>query len=174
MQKKLSLDEMLAKDISTAVIHSVGETFGVMVEAGMPVFGEGMVSLAGDISGIIGMVQEHLDGTLILCMNSQIVGSVLPRVLGTTTPISNDMVVDTVGELTNMVFGQVKSELNQREHQIKLGIPCVITGKGHYVCQFHRGKFMVAPFFLDGKLFEVYIALHETSNNANEEKRKAV
>ncbi len=171
MQKKLTLDAALAKDISIAVVHSFKETFGVDVEVGMPVFGEGMVSLAGDISGIIGMVQEHLDGTLILCVNSPIVGSILPRVLGEATPITNEMIIDSVGELTNMVFGQVKSELNQRAHQIKLGIPCVITGKSHYVCQFHRGKFMVAPFFLEKRLFEVYIALHETPTNVGEEKR---
>ncbi len=171
MQKKISLDDMLARDISAAVIHSISETFGVSLEAGAPVFGEGMVSLAGDVSGIIGMVQEHLDGTLILCINSQIVSRILPRVLGSAVAITNEMVVDTVGELTNMVFGQVKSELNQREHQIKLGIPCVITGKGHYVCQFHRGKFMVVPFFLDKQLFEVYVALHETPAYLSEQRR---
>ncbi len=161
MQKKLSLDTMLANDISSAVARSINETFNVKIDPGSPVFGEGMVSLDGDVSGIIGMVQDHLDGTLILCINSQIVGGLLPRLLGSPLTVTNEMVVDAVGELTNMIFGQVKSELNQREHQIKLGIPCVITGKSHYVCQFHRGKYMVVPFFLDGRLFEVYVALHD-------------
>lgn len=162
-QKELSLDDLLAKDIVTAVIRSLRETFNIDVTADPPEFGEGLVSLVGDISGIIGMVQQQLEGTLMLCMTNEIVRDMLPQVLGKSVPITHEMAVDAVGELTNMIFGQVKNELNQREHQIKLGIPCVVTGKGHFVCQFHRGKYMIVPFHLDGQLFQVYVALHEFS-----------
>jgi chemotaxis protein CheX len=130
------------------------------VAPGAAEFGEGIGSLIGDISGIIGLVQDQLDGTLILCMTFDTLRDILPHVLGKATAITQEMAVDAVGELTNMIFGQVKNELNQRRHQIKLGIPCVVTGKGHFVCQFHRGKYMIVPFHLDGKLFQVYVAIH--------------
>ncbi|MFA5041176.1 MAG: chemotaxis protein CheX [Bdellovibrionales bacterium] len=161
-QKQILLDDVLAKDIMTAVTRSMRETFSVTVTADPPEYGEGIVALAGDISGIIGLVQAQLDGTLILCMPFEAVKDLLPIVLGKTTPITHEMAVDAVGELTNMIFGQIKNELNQRDHQIKLGIPCVVTGKGHFVCQFHRGKYMIVPFHLDGKLFQVYVALHNS------------
>ncbi|MDR3424878.1 MAG: chemotaxis protein CheX [Alphaproteobacteria bacterium] len=160
-QKQLSLDEVLAKDITLAVIRSLRETFAIDVIAGVPEFGDGMVSLVGDISGIIGMVQKQLEGTLLLCMTFETVRDILPQVVGKSVTVTHEMAVDAVGELTNMIFGQVKNELNQREYQIKLGIPCVVTGKGHFVCQFHRGKYMIIPFHLDGQLFQVYVALHE-------------
>ena len=128
-------------------------------------YGDGMVSLVGDISGIIGMAQQQLEGTLMLCMTFETVHGFLPQVLGQTITITHEMCVDAVGELTNMIFGQVKSELNQRDHQIKLGIPSVVTGKGHFVSQFHRGKYLIVPFHLSGQLFQVYVALHEVPHD---------
>ncbi len=160
VQKQLALDGVLAKDIIAAVVRSMRETFNVEVTADPPESGDGMVSLVGDISGIIGMVQQQLDGTMILCMTFDAVRDILPQVIGESVTITHEMAVDAVGELTNMVFGQVKTELNNREYQIKLGIPCVVTGKGHFVCQFHRGKYMIVPFHLAGHLFQVYVATH--------------
>jgi CheY-specific phosphatase CheX len=159
--QQIVLNDILAKDISLAVARSLRETFGVEVVPGAAEYGDGMVSLVGDISGIIGMVQQHLEGTLMLCVTFETVRDILPQVVGRSVSITHEMAVDAVGELTNMIFGQVKSELNQRGHQIKLGIPCVISGKGHFVSQFHRGKYMIVPFNLDGQLFQVYVALHD-------------
>ena len=162
-QVPLVLNDVLAADVSTAVIRALRDTFAVDVTVGKAQYGDGMVSLVGDISGIIGMVQDHLEGTLMLCVTDQAVRSLLPQVLGKSTQITHEMALDAVGELTNMVFGQVKCELNGRGHQIRLGIPCVVTGKGHFVSQFHRGRYMIVPFHLDGQLFQVYIALHKDS-----------
>ena len=164
VQKHFSLDESLAKDIVAAVSRSMSETFSVAVTADPPEFGDGMVSLVGDISGIIGMVQQHLEGTLILCMTNETVRGILPQVIGGSVPVTHEMAVDAVGELTNMIFGQVKSDLNQRDHQIKLGIPCVVTGRGHFVSQFHRGKYMIVPFHVEGQLFQVYVAVHDSKD----------
>jgi chemotaxis protein CheX len=158
----IELNDALAKDISAAVSCSIRETFGAQVTAGTPEYGEGMVSLVGDISGIIGMVQQQLEGTLMLCVTFETVRDILPQVVGKSISITHEMAVDAVGELTNMIFGQVKSHLNQGGHQVKLGIPCVVSGKGHFVSQFHRGKYMLVPFNLDGRLFQVYVALHDT------------
>ncbi|MDD3370753.1 MAG: chemotaxis protein CheX [Alphaproteobacteria bacterium] len=162
MQKQISLDETLAKDIVNAVVSSMSHTFNVDVKPGNTEYGEGMVSLGGDISGIIGLVQDQLDGTLILCMPFETLREILPHVLGKTVEITHEMATDAVGELTNMIFGQVKRELNLRSHQIKLGVPCVVSGKGHFVCQFYRGRNMIVPFHLDGKMFQVYVGLNDS------------
>jgi chemotaxis protein CheX len=160
-QKQISLDETFCKDIVNAVVSSMRQTFNLDVKPGVAEYGEGMVSLGGDISGIIGLVQDQVDGTLILCMGYDAVAEILPKVMGRTVEITHEMAVDAVGELTNMIFGQVKRELNQRKHQIKLGIPCVVAGKGNFICQFYRGRNMIIPFYLEGKLFQVYVGLHD-------------
>lgn len=165
-QPALSLDETLAQEISTAVLNAMRQTFQVDVQAGKFEVGEGMVSLVGDVSGVIGMVQSHLEGTLTLCLTFETVRDILPQIVGKSVAITHEMAVDAVGEITNMIFGQIKSNLAQRGYHLKLGIPCVVTGKGHFVSQFHRGRYMIVPFHLDDQLFQVYVALHSQANNA--------
>lgn len=163
---KLSLDEALAKEIVTAVCTALRETFAVEAVPGPYEIGEGMVSLVGDVSGVIGIAQAQLEGTLTLCLTFETVRDILPQVVGKSVSITHEMAVDAVGEITNMIFGQVKASLGQRGFQVKLGIPCVVTGKGHFVSQFHRGKYMIVPFHLEGQLFQVYVALHSNSPKA--------
>ena len=157
----LSLDDALAQDISSAVCNAIRQTFNVEVIPGPYEIGEGMVSLVGDVSGVIGMVQNHLEGTLMLCLTYETVRDILPQVVGKSTVITHEMAVDAVSEITNMIFGQIKANLGGRGFQLKLGIPCVVSGRGHFVSQFHRGRFMIVPFHLDGQLFQVYVALHK-------------
>ncbi len=164
-EEHLILDAALADDIANAVCATLRETFSVDVSAGEYEIGEGMVSLVGDVSGVIGLVQTQLEGTLMLCLTFDTIRELLPSVLGKSVTITHEMSVDAVGELTNMIFGQVKAQLNQRGMQIKLGIPCVVTGKGHFVSQFHRDKYMIVPFNLNGQLFQVYVAAHTKRNS---------
>jgi CheY-specific phosphatase CheX len=156
----LSLDERLAQDISKAVSRAMHETFNVDIVTGPYEIGEGVVSLVGDVSGVIGIVQARLEGTLALCLSFETVRDILPQVIGKSIAVTHEMAVDAVGEITNMIFGQVKSDLSTRGYNLKLGIPCVVTGKGHFVSHFHRGKYMIVPFHLDDQLFQVYVALH--------------
>ncbi len=158
--KRFELDERLAQHISDAVCVAINTTFSVSITPGEVVFGEGMVSLMGDVSGIIAMVQDRLEGTLTVCMPTEALRDILPRVLGHGIPVTRDMTSDAVGEITNLVFGQIKTELNQRGHVFRLGIPSVIQGKGHFVSQFHRGRYMLASFHIENHLIQVHVAIH--------------
>jgi len=156
----LALTETLAKELATAVCTAMQQTFSVSVVPGDFEIGEGMVSLVGDVSGVIGMVQNQLEGTLTICLTFETVRDILPQVLGHSVSVTHEMAVDAVGEITNMIFGQIKTDLNKRGYGLKLGIPSVVTGRGHFVSQFHRGKYMIIPFYLEGQLFQVHIALY--------------
>lgn len=161
----LSLDEQLAKEVITAVCGAMHNTFAVNVIPGTYEIGNGMVSLVGDVSGVIGLVQNELEGTMTFCMTFDTVKNILPQILGHSVVVTHEMTVDAVGEITNMIFGQVKTELNKRGYGLKLGIPSVVTGRGHFVSQFHRGKYMIIPFYLEGQLFQVHIALYGQNDN---------
>lgn len=161
----LILDEQLSKEITTAVCSALQNTFAVKPIPGNYEIGEGMVSLVGDVSGVIGLVQEDLEGTMTFCMTFETVRDLLPQVLGHSIPVTHEMTVDAVGEITNMIFGQIKTELNKRGYGLKLGIPSVVTGRGHFVSQFHRGKYMIIPFYLEGQLFQVHVAAYPQPEN---------
>jgi chemotaxis protein CheX len=157
----LALDEQLSRDITMAVSSAMLSTFGIVVTPGPYEVGRGMVSLVGDVSGVIGLVQDELEGTMTLCMTFDTIRDILPRIIGNAISVTHEMTVDAVGEITNMIFGQIKTELNGRGYGLKLGIPSVVTGRGHFVSQFTRGPYMIVPFYLDNQLFQVHIALHK-------------
>lgn len=157
----LVLDEQLSRDVTMAVSSAMLSTFGVVVTPGPYEVGKGMVSLVGDVSGVIGLVQDELEGTMTFCMTFDTVREILPRIIGNAISVTHEMTVDAVGEITNMIFGQIKTELNGRGYGLKLGIPSVVTGRGHFVSQFTRGSYMIVPFYLENQLFQVHIALHK-------------
>jgi len=157
----LTLDDTLAAEVSGAVCNAMQKTFGADVVAGRHEMGEGMVSLVGDVSGMIAIVQDNLEGTLTLCLNYETVRGLLPQVVGNVIGVTHEMAVDAVGELTNMIFGQIKHDMGERGFKLKLGIPCVVSGKGHFVSQFHRGRYMIVPFHVEGQLFQVYITVFD-------------
>lgn len=158
---QLALDDHLARNIEQAVTMAMQNTFGTKVEPGKYEIGEGMVSLSGDVSGVIAMVQNHLEATLTFCLTFETVRDLLPQIVGRSVSVTHDMAVDAVGEITNMVFGQIKTELNARGYSLKLGIPSVVTGRGHFVSQFHRGRYMLIPFRVQGQTLQVHVALYE-------------
>lgn len=170
----LVLDEVLAKEISSAVCNAIKKTFAVDVSAGPYEIGDGMVSLVGDVSGVIAMVQDQLEGTMTLCLTHETVRELLPQVVGNSVSITHEMAVDAVGEMTNMIFGQIKHDMSERGFALKIGIPCVVTGKGHFVSQFHRGKHMIVPFHIDGQLFQIYIALSSAADREHAAKLRAI
>lgn len=161
-QLQLALNEDLYSEIAQAVVAAMGNTFGKAVQVGAFEVGEGSVLLSGDISGIIGLVQDELEGTLTLCMPFSTIKRLLPVVLGDTVEVTQDIALDAIAEITNMIFNQVKTNLNGRGYQIRLGIPTTVAAKGHFLSHFHRGRYMIVPFSIDGVPFQVHLAIHNT------------
>ncbi len=60
VEQSLHLDALLAQDISNAVIRAFQTTFSVEITAGPSEIKRGMVSLVGDVSGVIALVQDGL------------------------------------------------------------------------------------------------------------------
>ncbi len=164
--QRLRLDDQLSKEITQAVCNAMRMTFDVEVSSGQTEVGSGMVSLVGDVSGVIGLVQDDLEGTMTICLTFETVRDILPRIVGNSISVTHEMTVDAVGEITNMIFGQIKTELNRRGYGLKLGIPSVVTGRGHFVSQFHRGQYMIVPFYLEGQLFQVHIAVYGSEKDS--------
>lgn len=156
----LSLNSQLAQDLSKAVVDAIGKTFGLTVRPGAYSVNEGAAALNGDVSGIVGVVQDTLEGTLTICFKIETVRSMLPALLGDGVEVTNDVAMDAVGEITNMVFGQLKTELNQRGHQVRFGFPSVVKGSGHFVAHMHQGAHMVIPFDVAGSNFQLHFAIH--------------
>lgn len=163
----LALGDYLARTVTKAVTEAIGKTFDLAVTPGRYEINHGAVALSGDVSGLVGITQEGtLEGTLTVCFKTATIRNMLPRLLGDDVPITSEVVMDAVGEITNMIFGQVKTELNERGYKVRFGLPSVVSGSGHFIGHMHQGRYMIIPFDLQGTPFHVHLAVHPDSLGA--------
>ncbi len=89
--------------------------------------------MLGDISALI-----HLVGTserlLALSMGNQVAKDLTVAMLNRlVTDPSDEMVCDSVGEMINIIAGQVKSSFVGTPYEFDIGLPTIITGPNHEV-----------------------------------------
>ncbi|GIU75508.1 MAG: hypothetical protein KatS3mg004_2595 [Bryobacteraceae bacterium] len=71
----------------------------------------------------------------------------------------NEEVLDAVGEITNMVLGNVKTSLEEELGPMGLSIPTVVYGRNFTTRSVARSKWTVVPFHVDGEVIEVHLCL---------------
>lgn len=118
-------------------------------------------SLLGDISGVIGIVSESFNGSVIISFPAATFLAIMSSMLGETyTEIVPD-IIDGAGEITNQVFGQSKAILNEKGYGIKTAIPSVVSGKDHTLTSLTNGPTVVIPFTTKVGEFFVEICISE-------------
>lgn len=156
---KRKLDTEFINPFLNATIHVLKVQAQVSAEAGQIYIKKPTDTMTGDISGIIGIVSENFDGSVVISFPEQTFLKVISSMLGETyTKIDKD-IVDGAGELTNMIFGQAKIVLNEKGYGIKTAIPSVVTGKDHSLSAFSKGPVVVVPFSTEFGKFFVEICL---------------
>ncbi|NJL24669.1 MAG: hypothetical protein HC902_05535 [Calothrix sp. SM1_5_4] len=113
----------------------------------------------GDISGVIGLVSEAFTGSVVISFPSATFLKIMSRMLGEELSEVTKEIEDGAGELTNIIFGQAKIELNERGYGIKTALPSVVTGQDHSIMQMTNGPRVVIPFETDVGPFFVEICL---------------
>ena len=58
----------------------------------------------------------------------------------------NAEIADAVGELTNMISGQARKELEEIGKKYQAAIPTVVTGKNHKLESMTKGPKIAIPF----------------------------
>ncbi len=82
------------------------------------------------VSGVIGLSGKAV-GTVVLSLSEAVALKAAATMLMAEATEINDDVLDAVGELTNMVAGRAKAELE--EFELMVSLPSVITGLGHEI-----------------------------------------
>lgn len=107
-------------------------------------------STFGDVTGIIGMASETVEGSMTISFPSACILQVVSRMLmeEPKAEIDHD-IVDAVGEITNMICGGAKAEFGKMGLSFNLATPTMVTGKG--VELHHRSDvpIIVLPFLTD-------------------------
>ncbi|HNS55491.1 MAG TPA: chemotaxis protein CheX [Smithellaceae bacterium] len=114
----------------------------------------------GDISGIIGLTGSAA-GSLALSFSEGAILKIVSNMLGEDLKSINGDVKDAVGELTNMVSGVARKNLEAQGFYIQAAIPTIVSGKNHSIAHVKGGPSLIIPFEIDEGVFVVDVCLAE-------------
>ena len=156
----LVLDDHLAQVVVRGVRNVFETTFGVKVDSADHVILTNYQG-TGDVSGVIGMIQDNLEGTLTVSFEKEVIFSIVSQIYQTAFSSMTTRVRDAVGEITNVIYALVKKSLNERGYKFKMSIPQIIVGAGHHVHHVSSGSTLVIPFKTEFGTFEVYVTVQK-------------
>lgn len=109
----------------------------------------GMIGLAGTQKGVLAI---HIPNEVAMAITSSFLGMDVDEI--------NDDVLDAVGELANMLGGNVKAILSEKGRDIDLSLPSTISGAEYHFQCLAEAEILIIPFSVaDGKQFIVEIQL---------------
>ena len=113
-----------------------------------------------EVTGIIGL-SGKAKGTVVLSLDREAAMRATEALLGERPFSINADVTDAVGELTNIIAGNAKAQLEQ--YAMSVSLPTVITGKGHCIDSPRAAPAICIPFDCEWGTVMVEVALVETS-----------
>ena len=112
-------------------INVFQEFLGQKLEANIPYFMEKETITEWDISGIIGLTGEAR-GAVVISMKQDLAIKLTAILTGTEHKGLDEDVVDAVGELINIIAGNVKQELEDA-FRLVISLPTIVRGKEHTI-----------------------------------------
>jgi len=112
----------------------------------------------GDVSGIIGMTGDAI-GSLALTFNEDCIIYIANKMLGENHKEMNREVLDTAGELTNMISGAARKLMEKDSLKVFAAIPTIVYGKSHTLRHVIKGPSIVLPFTTEKGTFVIDVCL---------------
>ncbi len=127
-------------------INSLTNTFRKMLHCDLkrgPIHLKENQALFHDISGVIGMSGRAV-GTVVVSLSKEVALKAASVMLQSERTEFDANVIDAVGEITNMVAGSAKAELE--EYRLLISLPSVVLGDGHEIRFPSNVKPICVPF----------------------------
>jgi len=149
------MDVRLVNPFINATINVLETMAFINVNVGKPYLKKDNVAV-GDVSGIIGLTGVA-NGTIAVTFEEKCILAVVSNMFGETMSELNNEIADAVGELTNMISGQARRELEEMGRVFKAAIPSVITGRNHSIIHYTEGPKIAIPFSTDNGDFTIEV-----------------
>lgn len=130
MALKFAIDELLIN----AMIDAGNNGFQL---GGLPLdcvmIGKSFPSSLSDVSGVIG-ISGRVNGSVLVNMSQKIALKLASGMLMESYSVINDDVLDSVGEVANVIGGRLKSSLANSGYPLdNITLPTVIIGHNYFV-----------------------------------------
>jgi chemotaxis protein CheX len=165
----------LHNTIAQSLIRSTADVFSTMLGTELPA---GEVTVEGTVEGatsepsdgvvsFIGIAGSWA-GTGSLSCSATMACRICTAMLMTEAPSVNEDVLDAVAEITNMIVGSVKTDLEAELGPLGLSIPTVVFGRNFKTRSAAAAEWIHVRFLWDGEPLRIKMCL------APSEKRHAV
>lgn len=148
-------------ELSEKLIESTVEIFTGMVMMEISVAGESMSklgSLKKSITGMVGLAGVH-KGVLAIHLPNQVAQDVTSNFLGIEVNEINEEVQDAIGEIANMLGGNLKTILSDKGKDIQLSLPSTIYGDEYAITSQADVGRIIIPFQAPSGVFFVDVEL---------------
>lgn len=138
------MDVRLVNPFINATINVLETMAFITVNAGKPYLKKENIAV-GDVTGVLGLTGVA-NGTISVTFESACILAIVSNMFGEEMKELNNEITDAVGELTNMISGQARRELEEVGKRFKAAIPSVVTGQGHSIIHYTDGPKIAIPF----------------------------
>jgi len=151
------MDASLINPFINATMNVLETMAFIKSEAGKPFLKKDDLA-RGDVTGIIGLT-GIANGTIAVTFEEKAILNIVSNMFGEEMSALNNEVADAVGEITNMISGQARRELEGLGRVFEAAIPSVVTGKDHSVAHYTDGPIIAIPFKTEGGSFTIEVCL---------------
>jgi chemotaxis protein CheX len=157
--------EEYIKPFVDVCINVFKQFIGEDIAAKNPYFSEKDAITGGDVSAVIGLTGEAR-GAVIVTMKAPLAFKLTDMLLGSENHKEmDDDVLDAVGEIVNIIAGNVKRELEETMHMI-ISLPTIIQGSNHVIkWPGNQPRILCIPFkIFENDIFTLLVAIEMVSN----------
>jgi chemotaxis protein CheX len=152
--------------IAGSIARSTSEVFSTMLDAQVGIETVSLESRSPEASdgvvSFIGLAGAWAGAGSLAC-SPTMACRICSRMLMTESPAVDDEVLDAVAELTNMIVGGVKTDLEPSLGPLGLSIPTVVYGKNFKAKGAGITEWIVASFEWEGERLIVRVCLAPTA-----------
>jgi chemotaxis protein CheX len=148
--------------VCTSVFKSfIGEELGT----GRPYFSDKDAVNEWDVSAVIGLTGEAR-GAVVISMKKELAIRLTDILSGTAHNSLDEEVVDAIGEIVNIIAGNVKRELEEL-FRLVISLPTIVKGKEHSINWPNtQTRVICIPFSIFGSdTFNLSVAIEAVSGN---------
>jgi chemotaxis protein CheX len=169
----VNLDESaIIREVGESVQHVFSTTLALPVTVGGALMDEPAGEACESVLSLIGW-SGTWKGTGMLSFSPQMACKIASLMLGTEYGSLSSDVLDAVGEMANMIFGNVKTNLEAVLGAMDLSIPTVLYGNSLSVRSMVR-KAIVIPVMAEGHTMIVKVHMEPDINHAKRTARLCV
>lgn len=153
--------EELAEIIQRCTRELFSTMLGTEITLGQVYYGEEPSAPSEGVLALVGLAGTWA-GTGMVCSRAEAARAISGLLLMQEYATVDDEVLDAMGEVTNMIFGNVKTALEEKLGPMGLSIPTVIYGRNFNARTLGKKEWTVVTFSWPGQEFEVHLCLTMT------------